>query len=236
MKDRVFSGTDVTEAVASASAALGIAPASLCYVVLENGTPGVRGLKATPARIAVLSSPAASAAAPVDRADAAEDGPMGDPSAVVEEVLETLIAVADLRLTTQVQWHAREDTLTVALGGEDRDFLFGPAGSGEVLRALEHLLFRALDAECPGTRFRISCEGYQEVRDARLGEMARELARAVVEDGKPRETAPLNAYERRLVHVALADEPGVVTYSVGEGSGRRVTVALAPAPGQGDAS
>jgi spoIIIJ-associated protein len=41
---------------------------------------------------------------------------------------------------------------------------------------------------------------------------------------------PLNAYERRVVHVALQGEPGVTTYSVGEGSARRVTVGPA-APG-----
>jgi spoIIIJ-associated protein len=51
---------------------------------------------------------------------------------------------------------------------------------------------------------------------------------------------PLNAYERRLVHVALQGEPGITTYSVGEGAGRRVTVAPADAdaapPGDGHAA
>ncbi len=37
----------------------------------------------------------------------------------------------------------------------------------------------------------------------------------------------MNAYERRVVHVALQAEPGVTTYSVGQGSDRRVTVAPA---------
>ena len=58
------------------------------------------------------------------------------------------------------------------------------------------------------------------------------LAAAVRADGTPRVTDPLNAYERRIVHMAVAEEPGVVTYSVGEGSGRRVTIAREGDPGK----
>src|SRR5262249_58847359 len=54
MKDRVFSGVDVGDAVAIAAANLGLPKAELRYVVLEQGSPGGRGLGPTPARIAVL--------------------------------------------------------------------------------------------------------------------------------------------------------------------------------------
>jgi spoIIIJ-associated protein len=56
---------------------------------------------------------------------------------------------------------------------------------------------------------------------------ALELAAAVLEDGQPRLLGPLNSYERRIVHVALAEDPRVRTFSVGEGSDRRVTIAPA---------
>jgi spoIIIJ-associated protein len=68
-----------------------------------------------------------------------------------------------------------------------------------------------------------------------LSEQAHALAAEVRADGKPRTTTPLNAYERRLIHVALSQVEGVVTYSVGEGADRRVTVAPAPPPGSPDA-
>jgi spoIIIJ-associated protein len=45
---------------------------------------------------------------------------------------------------------------------------------------------------------------------------------------------PLNSYERRVVHLALQDEPGITTASSGEGAERRLTIAPAPRP-QGDA-
>ena len=54
MKDRVFSGPDVDEALAVAAASLGLPRAGLRYVVLDAGTAGGRGLKPTPAKIAVL--------------------------------------------------------------------------------------------------------------------------------------------------------------------------------------
>ena len=73
-----------------------------------------------------------------------------------------------------------------------------------------------------------------------LADEARALAEDVRGDGQPRTTEPLNAYERRVVHIALTDEPGVSTRSVGEGAARRVTVApsqeATPPPEDGDAS
>ena len=57
-----------------------------------------------------------------------------------------------------------------------------------------------------------------------------ERAEVVRQEGRPRTMPPLNAYERRIVHVALTDASGIVTYSVGEGADRRVTIAPAPGP------
>ena len=48
MRDRVFSGPDVEEALAIAAASLGLPRAELRYVVLDPGTAGGRGLKPTP--------------------------------------------------------------------------------------------------------------------------------------------------------------------------------------------
>ena len=52
-------------------------------------------------------------------------------------------------------------------------------------------------------------------------------------DGRPRESRPLNAYERRIIHVAISEEPGLRTFSVGEGADRRVTVAPADPEAEG---
>jgi len=113
----------------------------------------------------------------------------------------------------------------VRLRGADLSFFIGKDGRGEVLRATEHLLQRLYGAALQPRALRLTGDGFRERRDQALAEEARRIAEEVRRDGQPRTMAPQNAYERRLVHVALQDEPGVVTYSVGEGSSRRVTVA-----------
>ena len=96
-----------------------------------------------------------------------------------------------------------------------------------MLQALDHLLQRVAQQEGLG-RLSLVCEGYREWRDEALRKKALGLAQEVLQDGQGRSTGPLNSYERRIVHLAIEAVPGVTTVSVGEGSDRQVTVALAP--------
>lgn len=226
MKDPVYSGRDVAEAVASAARALGVPEGSLRYVVLERGAAGVLGMGGTPARIAVLLE-AAGGAAPAAAPDAAPppEPQELDPRAAIEAVLRALAAAADVEL--QVAVSETEETLAVQLSGPGCAFLLEDEAAA--LEALDHLLQRMYTREVYPRRLVLNCEGYRERREAALRAMAQELVSAVRSDGQPRTTPPLNSYERRIVHMVVGEEPGVRTYSVGEGSGRRVTVALAEA-------
>jgi spoIIIJ-associated protein len=221
MKDRVFSGPDVPTALAEAATQLGLPETELRYVVLDAGSAGGRGLQSTPARVAILLEDP-----PPSRPDRPEPGP--SPSDARAGIRATVRAVAEAAgIDVSAEIAEGEDRVVVHLGGPDHAFFFGGDGRGEVLRATEHLLQRSYGAEFLPRPLRVECEGFQERRDRALAEEARGLARAVLGDGRPRTTEPLNAYERRVVHVALNDEPRVTTYSVGEGAARRVTVAPA---------
>jgi len=219
VSDRAFTGRDVPEALAAASRALGVPVETLRYVVLEAGSPGVRGLDGTPARIAVLVD-AGGAGGAATRASAAPPPP---PGPLLRGLVRALAEAAAVDLAAEVE--EAEGVLTVQLEGPGCSLLLEE--DGEVLRALEHLLQRA--ASRPGARQRVvvSCPGYREKRDDDLRAEAKALAQAVRHDGQPRETRPLNAYERRIVHIAVSEEPGLRTFSVGEGADRRVTVARA---------
>jgi spoIIIJ-associated protein len=227
VKDHLFTGPDVDEALALAAASLGVSRAELRYVVLDAGTAGGRGLKPTPARIAVLlREPSQPAPPPSGRQGGAAAAPQ-DPRAGLRETLRAVAEAGGLDVEAEIE--EVEGAVVVRLRGPDVSFFLGPEGRGEVLRATEHLLQRLHGAALQPQALRLTCEGFREQRDQALAEEARRLAEAVRGDGHPRSMEPLNAYERRVVHIALHGEPGVTTYSVGEGSARRVTVGPATA-------
>jgi spoIIIJ-associated protein len=219
VKDRVFSGPDVEEALAVAAASLGLPRAGLRYVVLEPGSPGGRGLMPTPARVAVLLE----AEAPSRPHAPAAAVPVVDPRAGLRATVRAVVEAGGLDVDAEIE--EDDAAVVVRLRGRDLAFFFGEDGRGEVLRATEHLLQRLYGAALQPRALRLVAEGFQERRNEALAEEARRVAAEVRRDGEPRTLAPQNAYERRVVHVALQDEPGVTTYSVGEGPGRRVTVA-----------
>jgi spoIIIJ-associated protein len=222
VKDRLFSGPDVDEALSIAAASLGLPRAELRYVVLDPGSAGGRGLQPTPARIAVLlHDPPRGASS--SRPAGGASSPATDPRAGIRETLRELAEAGALDVEPEIE--ETEEAVVVRLRGPDHAFFLGAEGKGEVLRATEHLLQRLYGAAVQPRFLRLTCEGFRERRDQALAAEARRLAEAVRADGRPHEMPPLNAYERRVVHVALQDEPGVTTFSVGEGSSRRVTVA-----------
>jgi len=220
MKDRVFTGEDVPGAVAVAAASLGVPEAEVRYVVLDPGSAGGRGLQPTMARVAVMIED--TTRPPAGREPAA---PPVDARAGIRALVRSVAEAARVDVWAEIS--EEEEKVVVHLRGPDHAFFFGREGRGDVLRATEHLLQRTYGAEFMPRPLRAECEGFQERRDAALADDARDLAGAVREDGQPRTTEPLNAYERRVVHIALTEEPGVTTFSVGEGAARRVTVAPA---------
>jgi len=237
MKDQVFEGATVEEAVSAASRALGIPVEGLRHVVLDAGTVAARGLTARPARIAVLLSanspsprPAASAMPPTQPATAVGAAPMGlaEVAAEIRELVRELARAADTDLSGEVT--TTDDAVVVRLEGKGKDLLL--ADDGDVLESLEYLIQLMYRRAVEPRRLIVDCEGYRADRDRGLREEALALAATVAKDGVPRKMRSLNSYERRVVHATLTDHPAVRTFSVGEGGDRRVTVAPRDAAGE----
>ena len=62
----------------------------------------------------------------------------------------------------------------------------------------------------------VDVAGYKESKTQELTELALQVAENVKKSGYPQHLRPMNAYERRVIHVALADFKGIVTTSVGD--------------------
>lgn len=229
MKDRVFSGADVSEAVALAAANLGLPLAQLRYVVLEAGSPGGRGLSPTPARIAVLLQ---EAPAPRARPPQGAQAQTADPRAGLRDTIRAVAEAGGLSVEAEIE--DGSEAVVVSLRGPDREFFLEPDGRAEVLRATEHLLLRLYGAALQPRALRLTGEGFRERRDEALAAEAHREAEAVRVDGRARTMPPLNAYERRVVHLALQGEPGITTASSGEGAERRLTIAPLPGRQSGD--
>ncbi len=225
MKDRVFEGDDVSAALRAAAQALGIDPPQLRYVVLEQGRQAAPGVSAQAARIAVLmDATGASAPVPVVARTAPEQASSApaDARTRAQRVLQAFARAAGEPLESEVQ--ETPEALVFRVSGPAEALLLSQGG--EPLRALEHLLQRACGRDDTRRRIQLISVRYRADRDAFLGQLARGLAASVRGDGVARETEPLNAYDRRIVHLAVEAEPGVRSQGVGEGAARRVAVVL----------
>lgn len=222
MSDRVFSGRDVEAALSAASEALGLPREALRYVVLEEPRPARLGLKASDARVAVLLG---GGGGPKPSRIEAAPAPDGDARSRLRALVRALAEATGAEIELDLE--DDRETCTLHLSGPGCALFL--ADEGQAFEAFDHLLERAFAHEFAPQRLRLACQGYRDHRDAVLKQRAQELARLVREDGQARAFEPLNPYERRLVHMAVGELPGVTTFSVGQGRERRVTIAPKPA-------
>ena len=73
-------------------------------------------------------------------------------------------------------------------------------------------------------RVLVDCQGFRRDKDAELRQTAKFLAEKVLQNGTAQEMGPLNSYERRIVHLAVAEIPGVSSESIGDASVKKVII------------
>jgi len=109
------------------------------------------------------------------------------------------------------------------LDGKDKEILM--ARGGEVLKALEHLAFRALNLEpAYHEKIHLDCGGFRALRFEELRMTARVAAERVIASRQPFQLNPMSSRERRIVHLALKDMAGVRTESAGAGDDRHIVI------------
>ena len=147
-----------------------------------------------------------------------------DPRERAETFLVHLLL--DLDAAYAVDVVDRGDEILAEISGGDAGRLIGKGG--RTLAALEFLANAVVNkGDAEPIRVVIDVGGYKRRRDERLRQTALRAASRVRKSGDPVELEPMSAAERRIVHMAIADEVDVVSESTGEGRARRVVVSPA---------
>lgn len=174
-----------------------------------------------------VSADASPAAVPaVDRAPEkepfVEDG-RGD--MVLDFVIDALAAMG-MDCTVDLLENDPEDPpeeIRLEIEGKDAGRIIGKRG--QTLSALQFLANRVVNRPTkPRRHVIIDAEGYRARREDALSSMARRLGKQAVDEGKIITFEPMSPQDRRVVHLALAKFPGIVTKSDGEGEARRVQI------------
>ena len=138
----------------------------------------------------------------------------------VEAYLGRLLEILEEDVTFEIEEDI-SDGLYVNLVGS----MFSLPEERPILTALEHLLRGALRRKTgQDIELILDANGALKRRRAELIRFALSTAESVARDHKRVRLNSLPAHERRMIHVTLADFPGVRTFSVGDGEGRRVVI------------
>ncbi|MDE3095247.1 MAG: protein jag [Chloroflexota bacterium] len=234
MADVEASGKTIEEAVEHALAELGAAREDVSIEVLSEGRGGILGVGAGQARVRVrLLADGDAAEPPAGQAgDTGPDGESGyieDEAEVAAQTLDTMLAI--MGVTADVSIRDAETPgdgmglvkAVLDIEGDDLGILIGRRG--ETLASLQYLL-NLMMMRRYGERilFTVDVEGYRRRRERQLNTLARHMADQVKRTKRPVTLEPMPPNERRIIHIALAEDRYVTTESSGEGDDRKVSI------------
>jgi spoIIIJ-associated protein len=195
-------GSTIEEATKDALDQLGIAPQDAEIEVLDSGSKGFLGIignKQARVRIRMRLAP--------DKA--------------IAEFLEQVIGIMGLDVGFQVT--QEEGCWKVSLDGRDVRILIGRRG--ETLNALQLIASLAVNGRLENrVRLIIDAERYRERREETLQRLAERLSERVHRTGQEVVLEPMTPNERRVIHMALQDNPWVETGSIGDEPNRKVVI------------
>jgi spoIIIJ-associated protein len=195
----------------------GLDKASVRFQVVSEGERGLLGVGYQPAR--VLASVAAGDGAAPSAATADPEGPVAE---LAREVLERVVDGVGARC--RIDLHDEDEVLVATCTGGNLGLLIGK--HGQTIDAIQYLVNAVVSRAFPDDRQQVvvDASGYRARREATLASIARRSAERAVQFGDRVELEPMTAVERKVVHVALKEYPGVETTSEGTEPNRFVVV------------
>jgi spoIIIJ-associated protein len=231
----------VEEAIANGLEQLGLSADAVSVEVLDAGTKGLFGLGGRQVRVRLTVNGPAGAAAPAAAQPASSPNREAAPAPQAESapgahdpILDATEAVVSklvhhLGLEAQVSAHLDETdrpdrrSIHVDVRGKDLSMLIGR--HAETLNALQYMASLIVGKETKQfVQLVVDVEGFRARREKQLRQMAQRMADQALKMGRRVSLEPMNASERRIVHMELQDHPAVTTESVGEEPRRKVTI------------
>ena len=148
---------------------------------------------------------------------------MPDATQPILEFLNRLTTALGINASVNVEQSPDGPRLNIT--GEQAEILV--RHRGEPLKALQHVVDMAYGRSlADDQRVFVDALGYRKGKDVELRQMAKLLAEKVKQTGVDQQLGPLNPYERRIVHIAVAEVPGVTTESIGDAFSKTVHISL----------
>jgi spoIIIJ-associated protein len=226
-------GDSIDQAIDQALRTLGVERDQVDVEILADVQRGLFGFGGKKARVrATVRAPLVARLSDVssmtDENDSRETSPVGDAEIATraKKILEDLLT--HLGVSCSVAARRSEDpgvAVILDVMGDSSGLLIGRRG--QTLDALDYMINRIVGRDGAGATGRVSVdiERYRERRREYLVGLAQRLADKVRKSGRVVTLNPMSPRDRRIVHLALHDDPTVVTRSHGEGHFRKIVIA-----------
>jgi len=219
MEEVEANGKTVDEAIASALEQLQLDRSQVEVEIISAGRTGLFGLGGENARVLVR---------PVTTEQVGLDSPTIKMAVEFLQRLLELMSI-DAEVTTRPPETPGDGvgraSAVLDVAGEDLGILIGRRGStlASLQYTVNHMVSRQLKSKALVT---VDVEGYRRRREENLKGLALRLAEKVKGTGRTITLEPMPANERRIVHLALANDPQVASFSLGDGESRKVAISL----------
>jgi len=227
MENLEVSGKTVDEAIAKALKQLGVEREDVNITILSEGkSGGLFGLGSEDARISVelLESASLGNKAPEPVAPTSE-AVVTCARETLEELLKMMGVEGKIVPGTYPDESGEPNSAPIAFNIEGNDLGILIGRRGQTLSSLQYIL-RLIVGRKTNTWLPIviDAESYKQRRYEALQALAHRTAETVKAKGTPLTLEPMPPYERRIIHMALANHSAVFTESIGEGESRKVVI------------
>lgn len=204
-KEAIATGETIEKAFAKACTELGVATSEAVCEVLEEPVKKTFGLfGGSPAKV---------------RAVVKEKRPVELAVDYLQEVIQAM-GIGEVTITPHYE---KETDSELEITGDHASLIIGHRG--ETLDALQYLACLVANTEKNGYyRITLDVGNYREKRKETLENLGRKMAQKALKTGRNCSLEPMNPYERRIIHGAVQDVKGVISWSDGQEYNRHIVI------------